>query len=190
MGLLLDHCVGLLEGLPVLKLAEGRGDPVCDTTALEEKLPTPVELCAPLIVAPTEPETAGLADTLAVELVEGLGVPKLAEAAGEPVSDATAEEDAVPTPEALSDVSGLDEALATPEALSDVSGLDEALATPVALLAALVLATTLQDASGVPLTVCTGLLEGLDVPKLGELAAVALGDSLSVEDTLADPVTL
>ena len=187
--LLLAHCVGVIEGLAVPTVAEATGEPVEDTAEEEEELANPVAV-APLTVAPTEPETAGLADTLAVELVEELGVPKLAEAAGEPVSDATAEEDAVPSPVALSDVSGLDEALATPEALSDVSGLDEALATPVALLAALVLATTLQDASGVPLTVCTGLLEGLDVPKLGELAAVALGDSLLVEDTLADPETL
>ena len=263
MGLLLDHCVGLAEGLPVSTLAEARGDLVCDTTALEEKLPTPVALCAPLGVAATDAEATGLPDTLVVELVEELGVPKLAEARGDPVCDATAEEDAVPspvalcaplgvaatdpeaaglpdtlvvelveelgvpklaeaggdpvrevsglddivatpvglsdvsglddivaTPVALKDVSGLDEALVTPVGLSDVSGLDEALATPVALLAGLVLAATLQDASDVPLTLCTGLVEALNVPKLGELAAVALGDWLSVEETLADPVAL
>lgn len=127
-----------------------------------------------LPLAPTELDTAGLADTLTVELVEGLPVPQLAEAIGDAVEDRTAEEDAVPSPEAL----------------KDVSGLDEALATPVALLAGLVLATTLQDASGVALTLCTGLVEELNVPKLGEAAGVALGDWLSVEETLADPVAL
>jgi hypothetical protein len=99
--LLLAHCVGLVEGLPVPTLAEARGDTVCDTTALEEKLPTPVALCAPLTVATTDPETAGLADTLTVELAEGLGVPQLAEATGEPVSDGTVEEDALHSPVAL-----------------------------------------------------------------------------------------
>ena len=122
--------------------------------------------------------------------MEGLFVPTVAEATGEAVEDRTAEEDAVPSPEAVSDVSGLEDIVATPEAVSDVSGLEDILATPVALLAGLVLAATLQDDSGVPLTLCTGLVEELNVAKLGEAAGVALGDWLSVEETLADPVAL